>query len=176
MDNRLVLDIGAGSKEFARRLRRRNRNWRFHCLAGEPHWRRQWNGHIKPGRIERIQAKYASFGLPDHCLHMVTVNAYFPMGGGLRGIHAELERTLLLGGIFISAHPIGSHPDLLGTSLCPVRFGTSHELTFDSGRLFSGPQIRMQIKGFPELCYPASFTIRSRLHELSLLRSYAIGA
>jgi SAM-dependent methyltransferase len=165
----LMLDIGAGDTSFARSFLRLNPHIQMHILCGEPHWSGVWRGQVKAGKVEKIKAKYNAFNLPDNCLDLVTLNAWHLLFA-LGGIQAELVRTLKPGGLFISAHPVDTHPKLPTEELFPVMdshgvmtFHFSHQTWFwrtnySDVLLPDGTRIR----------YPASPTIANRLLQLSL--------
>jgi hypothetical protein len=161
----VMLDIGAGSTDFVKRFRRLNRQYKLMYLCGEPNWKGVWSGEAVPRKIRKIQAKYDQFNVPQASLHFVTLNAYHPLMVP-EGIEKELIRALIpLGGVFISAHPVGNHPNLATEFFYPIAFDGravfSHQMGFWQTTVCS-----MQIDRLPVLHYPASFTIRSRLREL----------
>lgn len=169
----VLLDIGAGSKAFARAFRRHNPKYQLHYLCGEPDWNGEWDGTIRPNRIIKIGAQYADFRVPDNSLHFVTLNAYNPMEGGPKGITEELLRTLKPGGLFFSAHPIGRHPNLPGEHFGIIGYGDEAQprfkLSFTGRAGWRGRRVvHLQVQDYPPICYPASPVIRSRLCELAL--------
>lgn len=108
----VILDIGAGSKYFARRLWWRN--WRKQQLifCGEPYWKgtlsslrsKELINSNKRG-IFRVVSSYNSFDFEDASLDMVTMNAPHIMRPP-RGAENELARCLKRGGIFFFSYPV----------------------------------------------------------------------
>lgn len=112
----VILDIGAGSKYFARRLWWRNWKKPQLIFCGEPwerpHWKRDIDSHqirnfIKNDKrgIFRIRSGYDTFDFEDASLDMVTLNAPHVLMPP-RGIEPELIRCLKPGGIFFFSYPI----------------------------------------------------------------------
>lgn len=112
----VILDIGAGSRYFARRLRWRNWKKPQLIFCGEPwedrHWKKdvdssQIRNHIKNGKrgIFRVHSGYDKFDFEDASLDMVTLNAPHVLMPP-NGIELELIRCLKPGGIFFFSYPI----------------------------------------------------------------------
>ncbi|MBI3572064.1 class I SAM-dependent methyltransferase [Candidatus Kaiserbacteria bacterium] len=112
----VLLDIGAGSKEFVRRLWWRNWNCPLLSFCGEPSWE-----YLKPLVISRERAarliaqggtwsyhvvsRYSAFAFDDATLDVVTCNAPLsPFHLPFR-MEKELERCLKPGGIFFYSYP-----------------------------------------------------------------------
>ncbi len=127
----VILDIGAGSLGFLRRLARLNGRVGFALFGGEPKW---W--HIPllhsvtpheriPSILERVRngkyrivARYNAFPFPDQSLDMVTVNAPHPFVE-LDGIDQEIIRCLKPGGVFFCSTPeLRYQFELPGFELC----------------------------------------------------------
>lgn len=169
-----VLDIGAGSTEFARKFRRLNPQ--THILCGEPEWKGAWSGEVCANRIQKIEASYDAFNCPDDSLDMVVVNAYHPLMPPT-GIEPELNRTLRRGGLYVSAHPVGYFraPDASRFAELVESDSNSSVHTFTSLAgywLWDIPCATFRHADNRLIRYPASYTIRSRLRELSLPHQY----
>lgn len=172
----VMLDIGAGSTKFARLFRRFNPGRQLTYLCGEPDWRGRWSGNKHPNSIQKIGASYDKFNVPEASLGLVTLNAFHPlMRPG--GIESELVRALIPGnGIFISAHPVGYHPDLKEEFFHPIVFydlprgkNPRKRSMFTKKMGFWGTPVSSMVIGPKQLIhYPASSTIRSRLREIRL--------
>jgi SAM-dependent methyltransferase len=149
-----VLDIGCRNAAFIKEFKAMNALKMF-CLCGEPDFKGVWDGQV--GLIDsmlgrkKIQATYADFKVPADSLDMVTLNAYHPLMPP-RGIQAELNRCLKIGGLFISAHPAGFHPDISGEDF---------KLIFDR-RFRDDKKVIFEAEDFGEIIYPASPTIMYR--------------
>jgi len=174
----VLLDIGASSKKFAQLFRKFNSSLNITYLCGEPEWKRRWNGESCPNKILTVHAKYSDFGVKDSSLSILTLNASHPMRPPF-GIEEEAARTLRPGtGIFISAHPVGSHPNISNKYFSPVTFtrrvgeccSESYSATFDGtyGTFIQKSVCGMNFGDTMQLLYPASPTIQSRLIELGL--------
>ena len=170
----VMLDIGAGSTKFVRRFRRFNPGFDLMYLCGEPEWVGVWDGTIHPQRIKKIQARYRQLNVATASLHFLTLNAPHPLIGS-GGIAQEAARTLIpSGGVFISAHPIGNHPELPSEYFYGIGFRDSESQTEprchawfnDRHGWLGAPVSRFTVDRYPEIVYPASATIVSRLREL----------
>lgn len=163
----VMLDIGAGSTQFVRQFRRLNPRYKLMYLCGEPEWKKVWSGEVALNKVLKIRALYDQFNVPKASLHFVTLNAFHPLMGP-KGIEGELIHALIpAGGVFISAHPVGYHPELSTEFFYPIEFaekaGFSHQMGF-----WQTPVCSMQIDRLPIMYYPASLTIRYRLRELQM--------
>lgn len=164
---RVMFDIGAGDRFFAKRFRRRNKGkWLIFC--GEPDWsdRRDREELIKSGKtgIYKVRGRYSDFHLPDQCLDVVTLNAPHPFTPP-DGIENELIRCLKPGGFFFSAHPIGDHPSLSKEHFKPMMFGEHELVAFPERRSIIASTINMEIVGMDweeTIQYPASLVIQLR--------------
>ena len=174
----VLLDIGAANRRFARRFRSNNKSRRLMFLCGEPRFAGSWDGHVRPGAIKCIKASYSDFAVPDGTLDFVTLNAFHPFTT-VDGLSRELARTLKPGiGCFISAHPIGLHPELEDDgyfeSLQFVRKNrpdeSIQEIIFNQHRGWF--PYAVSVFGLPnaegELVYPSSSAIEDRLRVLAL--------
>lgn len=126
----VVLDIGAGSRAFAKDLQWHNRSRRMLILCGEPQWgvgpffrgasSKKVTALIEQRRsgIYKMTASYAAFGVPNGSLDMVTLNAPHPMSWlCMDTIEVELDRCLKPGGLFFSSYPrhhMGGVPKTFG--------------------------------------------------------------
>lgn len=108
----VILDIGAGSLYFARRLRWYN--WRKQQLifCGEPWWKGTLNSSRTKQLINenncgifRVVSRYNQFGFEDNSLDMVTMNAPHILMPPY-GAENELMRCLKSGGIFFFSYPV----------------------------------------------------------------------
>lgn len=152
MTRSVILDIGAGSRYFARRLRWYN--WRKPQLifCGEPWGGEYWKIDAGPvctreliqenkRGIFRVVSEYSKFDFDDESLHMVTLNSPHVLMPP-NGIENELKRCLKSGGIFFFSYPI--HFELsktlegMFTLLARKRFGNNASINLGS------------ISGFPE--------------------------
>ena len=161
----VMLDIGAGSTAFVKRFRKLNPTYKLMYLCGEPKWKEVWAGEVALSKVQKIRALYNQFNVPRASLNIVTLNAFHPLQAPY-GIETELVRALIpAGGIFISAHPAGYHPDLPTEYFYPIKFdgkaAFSHKMGF-----WQTPVCSMQIDRLPDMHYPASPVIQSRLREL----------
>lgn len=158
-----MLDIGAGRTTFARRFRACNPWWKASIWCGEPHWRGAWRSVTGPG-IYKMKASYDDFGVPDESLILITLNAFHVLMPP-KGIAAELWRALCPGGMFISAHPVGLHPQLPDAQFVEL----AGPLGFTAGK--EGVLWRYQtaqIGSVEWIRYPASPVIEQRFKWLSL--------
>jgi hypothetical protein len=172
----VMLDIGAGSTNFARLFRRFNQQLKLMYLCGEPEWKDSWNGDVRPKRIKKIRASYQDFRVPAGSLSVVTLNAPHPFSPPV-GIEEQLARAFKpKAGVFLSAHPIGRHPELSDRYFYPIGFVQDESkpehpcLTESFGYVHGFFRSRVgffSVVNLPRIVYPASFTIRSRLRELS---------
>ena len=123
-----VLDIGAGSKFFAKALRKRNPKIDMLVLCGEPYWediihyaslrvvsREKTSRLLNKGDtgVYRVKASYEDFKLPENSLDLVTLNCPHPFGGPKKEMVSELERCLKPGGLLFSSHvafDVGQYP------------------------------------------------------------------
>jgi len=179
MQTMVVLDIGAGSKYFARRLRAFNPLLSMYILCGEPTWQGVWKNDEKvTGQIKKIRAAYKHFNVPDSSLDLVTLNAFHPLMPP-HGIHAELKRTLRPGGIFINAHPVGYSLAPDEDAFIRVQNEGCDFFTFSKVKRYRGffltPYCHIKLSE-GTLIYPASWTIRERITELSFAADQRCGS
>ena len=165
-----VLDIGAGSLEFARRFARKNWSKRMLIFGGEPRWNQfslprnivsgteaaRFMAHGRIGEY-RIVSKYDSFAFANNSLDMVTLNAPAPPFGLPFGVETELERCLKPGGMFFYAYPLLFYPIPL-----PSHFECLSEGFWSE----QGSALQLDKVGLPcgaPTKFPASRTIRWNL-------------
>lgn len=112
----VILDIGAGSLYFARRLWWRNWFKQQIIFCGEPRWNRRWGRTVDSASIRdlihrdvkgifRVVSEYGNFDFDDASLDMVTLNAPHIMIPPT-WIEKELVRCLKSGGIFFFSYPV----------------------------------------------------------------------
>ncbi|GEM_PF-4198896 len=179
----VVLDIGAGSRAFAKELCSKNRWLQMSVLCGEPYWGPlSFLSVARPSKVSsllathkrgiwRVHASFGNFMLPDESLDLVTMNAANPMDFmSASKVHLELSRCLRPGGLFFSsfpAYPVGTIPK---DFVCIGRGDWKHdpqEVTIPR---------HMLPKGAPSV-FPQSRVIRSniRLHRNGLHRTQPSG-
>lgn len=155
----ILLDIGAGGTHFVSSFRKANKHLELTCLCGEPEYLQQWSRIVRSGLTENIRASYGALGLPSNSLDFITMNAHHPFSP-LRGLEEEVVRCLKPGGVFISAHPVGSHPKIENEHLTEVISGS--RFCKKSG-VFPRYEALLKIPQWNDVHYPASLTIRDRL-------------
>ncbi len=169
--SRILLDIGAGDSSFVSQFLFLNRGLCSDFICGEPTYLNPWDGVTRWRRIKEARAQYDDFEIADEVLDIVTLNAYHPMFPPC-GIVPEVVRCLRPGGIFISAHPIGVHPEVESSHLIPL-FSPGHVAEFSkSSSWFVSYEARLIVEGVGIIRYPASPTIRERLRVLEQPERY----
>lgn len=166
---KILLDIGGGGSSFVNKLRNNNYSIDILCLIGEPEYKKLWDGKVPWWqRTKKIQASYHDFGIRSNSLDFVTLNAPFPFESlnSLGGLNEELIRCLKKGGYFISAHPVGWHPEINTTFFREV--GKDGRLSYFSrlNKWFGHCEAVLNLAGYGRINYPASPTIRDRLKVL----------
>lgn len=163
----VILDIGAGSRAFARCLRLRNWGKRLLVFCGEPHWNPWSWGYVEPKRAAefiaagaagayKIDSKYAAFQFADESLDMVTVNAPHPLAPA-GGIGREADRCLKKDGLIFFASPLytnsGELPRGRFELVCKNAWKNSRTLDFSKEALPVGAPTRI----------PPSFVMRNAM-------------
>lgn len=111
----VILDIGAGSKYFARRLWWNNLRLKLLIFCGEPNWRTVFCGVPNNDQVSEIiingscdihlvTSSYNSFQFDHSSLNMITINAPHPFMMP-HGIEEEIIRCLKVGGIVFYSYP-----------------------------------------------------------------------
>lgn len=147
----VILDIGAGSKYFARRLWWHNFSKQQLIFCGEPWEEHYWKKDVDSQQIRtlimnnkcgifRVRSGYNKFDFEDASLDMVTLNAPHIMMPP-SGIEPELVRCLKPGGIFFFSYPVKfglpNFPDGTFSLLAIERFNSTSRIDMST------------VKGFP---------------------------
>ena len=163
---KILLDIGAGGSSFVKRFDSNNFNSDIFFLIGEPGYEKLWDGKVSWWRkMKKVQASYHDFGIRSNSLDFVTLNAPFPLES-LVGLDEELTRCLKKGGYFISAHPIGQHPEINTTFFREVCQDNGPLYLSRLNKWFGQCEVVLNLEGYGRINYPASPKIRDRLEVL----------
>ena len=108
----LALDIGAGSKKFARAMRRMNPHVSFTLFCGDVFWRfpKDHNTILsilerKKSGIFKLVSYYENLSpFPFASLDLIAINAPHPLSSPKRSFFREAERVLRPGGILYFGH------------------------------------------------------------------------
>ncbi len=170
--SRILLDIGAGDSSFVNQFKNLNPGLCQTFLIGEPHFKTVWAGAVWWRQMYQVRASYENFGVSDGSLDLVTLNAFHPLNS-LGDIVGEVVRCLRVGGLFISAHPVGLHPKVESPSL--IQCIKPSTFMKRSGWLVPSFEATLDVEGYGNIRYPASPTITERLLILTYpaLRKHA---
>jgi SAM-dependent methyltransferase len=118
---KVLLDIGASSRVFAKHFHLSNPSQSYTILCGSERFEGEWSGLRESGHSAMIHASYSAFNVPDASLDIVTLNDCDHLLC-VDDFAGELVRTLKSGGFFISAHKGGLHPHFKENVLIPMSF------------------------------------------------------
>ncbi len=175
----VLLDIMARGTVFAKRFAQANPEFQCCCLCGTERFgsTSEKVSVLEQGSIRKVFARSSAFGVPSGTLDIVTLNDCDNLDQ-VNSLHfvSELVRTLKPGGLFISAHRLGIHPEFVirkdvRTPPIPriIHFKQPPEQERWQEKFWSW-EGELEVPGFGRINYPASPTIRERLVVLDMKR------